>query len=186
MRRLIVLLLALGGVMASDSSALAACAGTFLQASSIEDCLDQIPPASALQPEGIGRSWSGRNLAVMHKQQPQETDAAVNLWVNFAFNSADLTTDARITLDELAKALRGTRLASKRFILAGHTDAVGTSEYNQALSERRANSVRTYLIEQGQVSSDRLSTEGWGFSRPLNSQDPKAAENRRVEVKVVQ
>ena len=92
----------------------------------------------------------------------------------------------KLGLDELAKALNGSRLAAKKFILAGHTDAVGTADYNQSLSERRANAVLIYLVIQGRVSPDRLNVEGWGFSRPLNIQDPVAAENRRVEVKVAQ
>ena len=136
----------------------AECAGAFLQSALIENCLDQPPPPQA--------------------------KATFNFWVSFAFDSAELSTDARITLDELAKALRGPRLGEKRFVLAGHTDAVGSAEYNQSLSERRANAVRDYLVTSGQVTGERLAAEGLGFSRPLNTQDPRAPENRRVEVRV--
>jgi outer membrane protein OmpA-like peptidoglycan-associated protein len=163
-------------------SAWAQCAGAFLQSSLIENCLDQPSPPPP-PPSGVSRSW-GRNLAVTRPDQPPQAEATVNLWVSFAFDSAELSTDARITLDELAKALRGPRLGEKRFVLAGHTDAVGSAEYNQSLSERRANAVRDYLVTAGQVTGERLAAEGLGFSRPLNAQDPRAAENRRVEVRV--
>jgi outer membrane protein OmpA-like peptidoglycan-associated protein len=186
MRRAAAFVLACAGVAVPLATASAACVGTFLQAAAIEDCLDQPPPAPAHPPGGQARDWGARNLNVTRKDQPPEAPAVVNLWVNFAFDSADLTTDARITLDELAKALRGARLEGKVFILAGHTDAVGTAEYNQSLSERRANAVRDYLVSAGQVLPNRLKAEGWGFSRPMNADDPKRAENRRVEVKVAQ
>ena len=186
MRRAIVVVLAGLGVLAPVAGASAGCAGAFLQAAAIEDCLDQPPPSPAHPPGGQARGWGERNLSVTRKTPPPEAPAVVNLWVNFAFDSADLTTDARITLDELASALRGPRLEGKSFILAGHTDAVGTADYNQSLSERRAKAVRDYLVSPGQVSPDRLKAEGWGFSRPMNADDPKAAENRRVEVKVAQ
>ena len=186
MRRAIAFALACVGAMVPAAGASAACAGAFLESAAIEDCLDQPPPAPAHPPGGQARDWGGRNLTVTRKNPPPEAPAVVNLWVNFAFDSADLTTDARITLDELAKALRGPRLEGKAFILAGHTDAVGTAEYNQSLSERRANAVRDYLVSAGQVPPDRLKAEGWGFSRPMNADDPKAAENRRVEVKAAQ
>jgi outer membrane protein OmpA-like peptidoglycan-associated protein len=186
MRCTVTLALAALGILLPLTGASAACVGTFLQAAAIEDCLDQQPPAPVPPTGGQTRGWSARNLNVTRKDPPPEAPAVVNLWVNFAFDSAELTTDARITLDELAKALRGARLEGKAFILAGHTDAVGTAEYNQSLSERRANAVRDYLVSSGQVSPNRLKAEGWGFSRPMNADDPKAAENRRVEVKVAQ
>jgi OOP family OmpA-OmpF porin len=165
-------------LMVWAQAALAECTGAFLQAVSIEDCLDPRPSGGA-RARGFDR-----NLVVTRKDQPPPAEATVNLWVNFAFDSAELTPDARITLDELGKALRGARLAEKHFVLAGHTDAVGTAEYNQSLSERRANAVRDYLVMYGHVTA-RLTTEGWGFARPLNVQDARAAENRRVEVRAV-
>lgn len=164
----------------------AACAGAFLQAQAIEDCLDR--PAQAATPRSVGqaRAWPGRNLAVTPMDPMPDAPPTVNLWVNFAFDSADLSTDTRITLDELARALRGPRLTEKRFVVAGHTDAVGSADYNLELSERRARAVYAYLVGHGDVPPARLATEGWGFTRPLNPNDPKAAENRRVEVRVVE
>ncbi len=170
------------------AGALAACNGAFLAAATIEECLDQPPPPA----DHAGGGFRGidlnadRNLKVTHAGGPAAAPAAINLWVTFAFDSAQLSTDTRITLDELARALRGPRLGGKNFVLAGHTDAVGTAGYNQTLSERRAKAVRDYLAGPGQVPAQRLKAEGWGFSRPLNTADPAAAENRRVEVRVAE
>ena len=70
--------------------------------------------------------------------------------------------------------------------VAGHTDSTGTDAYNQALSERRANSVSAYLRSQG-VISQRLITLGLGESRPVadNSSDAGRQANRRVEITMV-
>ena len=67
--------------------------------------------------------------------------------------------------------------------VAGHTDSVGSDEYNQGLSERRADSVREYLTSKG-VKASRLSSRGYGESRPIESNDTDEgrAENRRVEL----
>ncbi|HEY8330368.1 MAG TPA: OmpA family protein, partial [Pseudomonas sp.] len=67
----------------------------------------------------------------------------------------------------------------------GHTDSTGTDAYNQGLSERRAASVVDYLVSQG-VAQDKLSSEGFGESKPVadNSSKEGRAENRRVEIMV--
>ena len=71
------------------------------------------------------------------------------------------------------------------FSLEGHTDSDGSKSMNQALSERRANAVRDYLIANG-ISADRLSAAGFGESNPIASNSTGAGkkENRRVEVKL--
>ena len=69
------------------------------------------------------------------------------------------------------------------FAIEGHTDSVGAKSSNQALSERRANAVRDYLISNG-ISADRLTAAGYGEDRPIATNDTRAGrkENRRVEV----
>ena len=68
--------------------------------------------------------------------------------------------------------------------IEGHTDNIGTKEYNQKLSERRAKSVANYLIDKG-VDSSKVTTEGFGFSRPIADNKTKEgrAKNRRTEMK---
>jgi outer membrane protein OmpA-like peptidoglycan-associated protein len=111
-----------------------------------------------------------------------EASPAVDLYVNFAFDSAALGTDARITLDTLGRALRDKRLDGFMFLIAGHTDAKGSSAYNQSLSERRADAVRRYLIAQFDIEAQRLAATGYGKSRLLDPTHPEDGVNRRVQV----
>lgn len=113
---------------------------------------------------------------------PAEQPLSVNLYVNFAYNSADLTSDARITLDGLGTALRDPRLSGFSFVIAGHTDATGGTDFNQKLSERRAAAVRSYLIAQFGIPAERLTASGYGKSQLLDPDHPEDGVNRRVQV----
>ena len=79
-----------------------------------------------------------------------------------AFDSADILPEARPSLDELGKALSDPKLKGGSFLIAGHTDAKGSDEYNLALSQRRAASVKAFLIETFKVDEGRLSVIGFG------------------------
>lgn len=100
--------------------------------------------------------------------------------VNFAFDSSDLTTTSRVNLDKLAQVLKNN--PDTNINIYGHTDSRGTDEYNQRLSERRAASVKNYLLSRG-IASNRMFTMGMGESDPraTNDTDAGRAENRRVE-----
>jgi len=113
---------------------------------------------------------------------PTEEPLSVNLYVNFAFNSAELTSDARITLDQLGSALSDPRLRAFTFLIAGHTDAKGGPDFNQKLSERRAEAVRNYMVAQFGVERDRLSAKGYGKSQLLDPARPEDGVNRRVQI----
>jgi outer membrane protein OmpA-like peptidoglycan-associated protein len=105
--------------------------------------------------------------------------------VHFAFDSAQLTPEGRMILDEQTETLMDN--PGLQVEIAGHTDAVGTDEYNQDLSERRAQSVKEYLVSKG-VGAGRLKTVGYGESRPIasNITEEGRAENRRVELKIIE
>jgi len=109
---------------------------------------------------------------------------AVNLTVNFATGSADLTPDAVRTLDELGSALSSKELAGYRFRIEGHTDTVGSPEYNRALSERRAEAVVDYIAKKYGVEPTRLQAVGMGEQGLMVPTPPQTAEprNRRVQV----
>lgn len=107
---------------------------------------------------------------------------SINLYVNFAFDSADLDQDSKITLDQLGPALRDPALAPYSLTIAGHTDGKGTAEYNQALSERRATTVRRYLVDRGWVEDAKLASVGYGKSRLLDPTRPEDGVNRRVQI----
>ena len=104
--------------------------------------------------------------------------------ITFEFNSAALTPQARATLDRIGDALRDPSIEAVRFRVEGHTDAKGSDSYNQALSERRANAVRGYLIEHFGISNARLVAIGFGKMQPLPNppaESPFSSLNRRVQ-----
>jgi OOP family OmpA-OmpF porin len=105
--------------------------------------------------------------------------------INFAFNSADLDEASQGTLDEVAVAIRNA-IANRPGItieVQGHTDAIGSDAYNQQLSERRAASVRDYVVSVEPSIEESLTTRGYGEANPVasNDTDEGRAENRRVE-----
>jgi outer membrane protein OmpA-like peptidoglycan-associated protein len=107
---------------------------------------------------------------------------SVNLYVNFAYDSSELTSDARITLDRLGYALLDDRLKPYSFMIEGHTDAKGSEQYNQGLSGRRAEAVRQYLMTQFAIPAERLTARGFGKQRLLDPARPEDGVNRRVQI----
>jgi OmpA-OmpF porin, OOP family len=101
--------------------------------------------------------------------------------VNFAFDSAELTQQSLTILDGVAEIL--TKHPDLKITIAGHTDSVGTADYNKKLSQRRTESVRSYLISRG-VNAANLTAVGFGEEQPIASNDEAEgrAKNRRVEL----
>ena len=106
----------------------------------------------------------------------------IDIEIKFDYDSASIKAESVPDVDELGKALTSDALKEYRIVLNGHTDAAGSNDYNQDLSDRRAASVRDYLITKFGISEDRLIAIGYGEERLKNVDDPLAAENRRVEV----
>jgi outer membrane protein OmpA-like peptidoglycan-associated protein len=106
----------------------------------------------------------------------------INLEINFEFNSAELTPKSAPQLNSLGEALTSSDLQGSIVMLGGHTDAKGSDEYNQRLSERRAETVKGYLIDKYKIPATNLVTAGYGESHLKNTAEPLAAENRRVEI----
>jgi outer membrane protein OmpA-like peptidoglycan-associated protein len=106
----------------------------------------------------------------------------VDVQILFAFDSAEVLPEARPALDELGKALSDPKLSGGTFLIAGHTDAKGSDAYNLALSQRRAQSVKAFLVETYHVDGGRLSVIGFGEEQLKNKEDPLADENRRVQI----
>lgn len=126
---------------------------------------------------------------------PTETDMArapdvarekglptVDIEVLFGYDSADITPATAESLMSLGRALVDPRLAGQKFVIAGHTDAKGAKSYNLALSERRAQAVRGFLVEQFKIAPENLVARGFGESRLKNPRAPLGAENRRVQI----
>lgn len=112
-------------------------------------------------------------------------DVIVLRGVNFEFDKATLTTNARVLLDGVSEELLA--YPEIKVELSGHTDALGSDEYNQALSQRRAESVVSYLIGKG-VAADRMTSIGYGEAKPVaeNATEEGRELNRRVELKVTE
>jgi outer membrane protein OmpA-like peptidoglycan-associated protein len=106
----------------------------------------------------------------------------VDLEINFDYNSAAVTPKAEPQLNSLGKALTSKELAGSVIMLGGHTDAKGSDDYNQGLSERRAETVKRFLIDNYKIPAANLVTAGYGKKGPKNPNDLFAAENRRVEI----
>jgi outer membrane protein OmpA-like peptidoglycan-associated protein len=101
--------------------------------------------------------------------------------INFDVNSAVIRDESKPTLDKIAAMLKAD--AGMKLTIEGHTDSTGTAEQNQLLSQRRAESVKAYLVAAG-ISAGRLAAAGFGASKPVasNSTDMGKAQNRRVEL----
>jgi len=108
--------------------------------------------------------------------------AGLDMLINFDLDSAELTEQARASLDEFAKALKDDRLKVATFVVEGFTDATGTEVYNKTLSQRRAESVTAFLLSQG-ISNDRIKALGRGEDSP-RVPDPFDPVNRRVEMRI--
>jgi OOP family OmpA-OmpF porin len=115
---------------------------------------------------------------------PAAEAPSVNLTVQFQNGSAELTPGAMRTLDELGRALSSAALSGYRFRIEGHTDTVGSREYNQSLSQQRAARVAQYLEQKFGVSAARIQPIGRGQEGllvPTPDQTPEP-RNRRVQV----
>lgn len=116
-------------------------------------------------------------LTTISKDKP-----SIDIEIDFAYNSAEIGREASPGVTALGQALSSPQLASSTFVLAGNTDAKGSDPFNQELSERRAESVKTYLIEHYKLPAANLISVGYGKTMLKNTKNPFAAENRRVQV----
>ena len=107
---------------------------------------------------------------------------SIDIRIEFARDSAELTEQARQAINQLGQALLSPELKGARIALNGHTDASGTDDYNQALSERRAISVQDYLVATFGADRAQLVVAGFGEERLKDPHDPEGSVNRRVEV----
>ena len=168
---------------------------------------DQI--ISALQPKQLTRSLTGdqqvdpavkakeisfvqtlrnrktRSLSMGERQEIADIAATkpnIDLDIQFDYNSADISTASMPSVQALGKALSNPSLKGSTFVVAGHTDAIGGEAFNQGLSERRADTIKSYLVSKFGIAGSDLVTVGYGKDKPKDANAPMDPINRRVQV----
>jgi outer membrane protein OmpA-like peptidoglycan-associated protein len=116
-------------------------------------------------------------IAAIVKDKPK-----IDLEINFEYNSADISAKSLPSVQALGRALSNADLKGSTFVVAGHTDAAGGEGYNQELSERRADSIKRYLVDKYSIAGADLVTVGYGKSKLKEPSQPMAEANRRVQV----
>jgi outer membrane protein OmpA-like peptidoglycan-associated protein len=131
---------------------------------------------------GIGPAQPAQPQPAPPSERPQRTSITLNVF--FEFNSDKILPDYYRDLDKLGNVLTAPEYTANRVQVEGHTDSIGSDSYNLRLSERRAESVKQYLVQRFQIPSDRLVVRGFGKSQPIasNATPDGRDKNRRVEV----
>jgi outer membrane protein OmpA-like peptidoglycan-associated protein len=187
------------GVALSMTAGLAFAGDNTISADQIRD---------ALQPKPVTRSLSGpqadpavkakeihfvntlrnrktRSLSLGEREEILEIASSkpkIDLDIQFDYNSAEIRASSMPAVQELGKALSDASLKGSTFVVEGHTDAIGGEAYNQTLSERRADTIKHYLVEKFGIAGTDLVTVGYGKDKPKDASAPMDPINRRVEV----
>lgn len=155
----------------------------FKDAPSKQELIDALKPLG--RSEALGGSEDSETLSrgLKRLKHPEASAPAAALsTVQFEYDSAALTRAARDTLKTVGEAMKSPELKEFAFQIEGHTDSRGSASYNQQLSERRARSAKTFLINTVGVESSRLESVGKGESEPYDPGSPESGVNRRVQI----
>jgi outer membrane protein OmpA-like peptidoglycan-associated protein len=148
----------------------------------------QADPAATAAETKFVTSIRGRSTRSLSQTEREEIAAIVkdkpkiDLEINFDYNSADISAKSLPSVQALGRALSNAELKGSTFVVAGHTDAAGGEAYNQELSERRAESIKRYLVDKYSITGSDLVTVGYGKSKLKDPNQPMAETNRRVQV----
>jgi len=118
-----------------------------------------------------------QEVATIAKSRP-----SIDLEIYFDYNSASISPRAVPGLTSLGRALTDPALRGGVFLVGGHTDARGSDGYNLDLSEKRAQSVKQFLMQKFSIKEDTLVVAGFGKEQLKNKAVPYAAQNRRVQI----
>jgi OOP family OmpA-OmpF porin len=144
------------------------------------------PPPAGVKCEGPKVAEAPATAPAPAPLPEAKTEAiALNATTLFDFDKSNLRPLGKEKLDELVAKIKSHQ-AVDSITITGHTDSVGTDAYNQKLSERRAKSVRNYMVKAGIDASLITSTSGMGETKPVASNDTADGrqQNRRVEIVV--
>jgi len=110
------------------------------------------------------------------------TKPKIDLEIQFDYNSAEISKSSTEAVKQLGQALSDPSLRGSTFVVAGHTDGIGSDGFNQDLSERRADTIKRYLMQNYHIATADLITVGYGKTKLKDAQDPTDPINRRVQV----
>jgi OOP family OmpA-OmpF porin len=163
------------GVVARNATGLCWRTGYWTPADSVPGCDGALTPVAAASPAAP---------AAAPAAAPTSEKVTFAADAFFDFDKAVLKPDGKAKLNDLVSKLQDLNL--EVIIAVGHTDSIGSDSYNQKLSVRRAEAVKSYLVSKG-VESNRVYTEGKGEKQPVATNKTAAgrAQNRRVEIEVV-
>jgi outer membrane protein OmpA-like peptidoglycan-associated protein len=131
------------------------------------------------------RNRSTRSLSMDERNQLQSLiidKPKVDLEINFDYNSAEISQGSMSAVQHLGEALSDPQLKGSTFAVSGYTDAIGSEAYNQGLSERRADTIKRYLVEKYKIAASDLITAGYGKTHLKDAANPESPANRRVQV----
>jgi outer membrane protein OmpA-like peptidoglycan-associated protein len=131
------------------------------------------------------RHRNSRSLSLSEREQIAEiatTKPNIDLEINFDYNSASISSGSMPSVKALGEALSDPKLKGSTFVVAGHTDGVGGDVYNQNLSERRAETIKRYLVEKYGLTNGDLVAVGYGKTKLKDASNPADPINRRVQV----
>jgi outer membrane protein OmpA-like peptidoglycan-associated protein len=131
------------------------------------------------------RNRPTRSLSLGEREQIAEissTKPNIDLEIQFDYNSAQISKSSTQAVQELGKALSNSNLRGSTFVVAGHTDGIGGDSFNQDLSERRADTIKRYLVDKYGLTGSDLVTVGYGKTKLKDAANPADPVNRRVQV----
>jgi outer membrane protein OmpA-like peptidoglycan-associated protein len=148
----------------------------------------QVDPAVKAKEANFVQSIRNRKTRSMSMGEREEiaeiaaTKPKIDLEIHFDFNSADISKDSMPSVMALGEALSDSTLRGSTFVVAGHTDGVGGEQFNQELSERRADTIKHYLVDHYHIASGDLVTVGYGKTKLKDTANGADPINRRVQV----
>lgn len=146
---------------------------------SVDELERGLTPDSSHKTRGIKILKPTENLRT---EGPAEEIKSISMELTFDFDSAGLSERSKQVLKNLGAAIGRPSLSDYQFRIEGHTDSIGRAEYNKRLSDRRAQSVRSYLLGSSRIPATRLQAVGMGEESPKEGTDPEDPANRRVQI----
>ena len=131
------------------------------------------------------RNRKTRSLSLSEREQIAEIAATkpnIDLEIQFDYNSASIAKNSMPSVQALGKALSDPSLKGSTFVVSGHTDTIGSDPFNQDLSERRADTIKRYLVQNYGLNRSDLVTVGYGKTKLKDAANGADPINRRVQV----